>query len=28
VAVVVLNEVAAALCKPWLGRIPRLVTSW
>jgi hypothetical protein len=28
VAMVVLNEVAAALCKPWLGRIPRLVTSW
>ena len=25
---VVLNEVAAALCRPWLGRIPRLVRSW
>jgi hypothetical protein len=28
VGIVALNEVAAALCKPWLGRIPRLVTSW
>lgn len=28
VGIVVLNEVAAALCKPWLGRIPRLVRSW
>jgi hypothetical protein len=28
VGMVVLNEVAAALCKPWLGRIPRLVRSW
>jgi hypothetical protein len=25
---VVLNELAAALCRPWLGRIPRLVRSW
>ena len=25
VGIVVLNEVAAALCRPWLGRIPRLV---
>ena len=24
---VVLNEVAAVLCRPWLGRIPRLVRS-
>ena len=28
VGMVVLNEVAAALCRPWLGRIPRLVRSW
>lgn len=28
VAMVVLNEVAAALCRPWLGRMPRLVGSW
>ncbi len=28
VAMVVLNEIAAALCRPWLGRIPRLVRSW
>jgi hypothetical protein len=27
VGIVVLNEVATALCKPWLGRIPRLVRS-
>jgi len=27
VGIVVLNEVAAALCKSWLGRIPRLVRS-
>jgi hypothetical protein len=27
VGMVVLNEVAAALCKSWLGRIPRLVRS-
>jgi hypothetical protein len=27
VGMVVLNEVAAALCKPWLGRTPRLVRS-
>jgi len=25
VGIVVLNEVLAALCRPWLGRIPRLV---
>jgi hypothetical protein len=25
---VVLNELTAALCRPWLGRIPRLVRSW
>jgi hypothetical protein len=25
---VLLNELAAALCRPWLGRIPRLVRSW
>lgn len=28
VGIAVLNEVAAALCRPWLGRIPRLVRSW
>ena len=28
VGMVVLNEVVAALCRPWLGRIPRLVRSW
>ena len=28
VGMVVLNELAAALCRPWLGRIPRLVRSW
>ena len=27
VGMVVLNELAAALCRPWLGRIPRLVRS-
>jgi hypothetical protein len=27
IGMVVLNEVAAALCRPWLGRIPRLVRS-
>jgi hypothetical protein len=27
VGMVVLNEVAAGLCRPWLGRIPRLVRS-
>lgn len=27
VGMVVLNEVAAALCRPWLGRIPRLIKS-
>jgi hypothetical protein len=28
VGMVALNELAAALCRPWLGRIPRLVGSW
>ena len=28
VGLVVLNELAAALCRPWLGRIPRVVRSW
>ena len=28
VGMIVLNELAAALCRPWLGRIPRLVRSW
>lgn len=28
VGMVVFNEIAAALCRPWLGRIPRLVRSW
>lgn len=28
VGMVVLNEVAAALCRTWLGRIPRLARSW
>ena len=28
VGMIVLNEVAAALCRPWLGRIPRLVRAW
>ena len=28
VGMVALNEVAAALCRRWLGRIPRLVRSW
>jgi hypothetical protein len=28
VGIVVLNEVAAVLCRPWLGRIPQLVRSW
>lgn len=28
VGMVLLNEIAAALCRPWLGRIPRLVRSW
>ena len=28
VGMVVLNELAAALCRPWLGRIPRLVRAW
>jgi hypothetical protein len=25
---IALNEILAALCRPWLGRIPRLVGSW
>lgn len=25
---VMLNEAAAGLCRPWLGRMPRLVRSW
>jgi|SRR5688572_30121471 len=25
---VALNEVVAALCRPWLGRIPRFVRAW
>ena len=25
---IALNEVLAALCRPWLGRIPRLARSW
>jgi hypothetical protein len=25
---IALNEVVAAVCRPWLGRIPRLVPSW
>jgi hypothetical protein len=25
---IALNEMLAALCRPWLGRIPRLVRSW
>jgi hypothetical protein len=28
IGIVVLNEVSAALCRPWLGKIPRLVRSW
>ena len=28
VGMVALNEVVAALCRPWLRRIPRLVRSW
>ena len=28
IGMVALNEVVAALCRPWLGRIPRLVRSW
>lgn len=28
VGMIALNEVLAALCRPWLGRIPRLVRSW
>jgi hypothetical protein len=28
IAMVLLNEVVAALCHPWLGRIPRLARSW
>jgi hypothetical protein len=25
---VILNELLAALCRPWLGRIPRLIEAW
>jgi hypothetical protein len=28
IGMVGLNEVVAVLCRPWLGRIPRLVRSW
>ena len=28
VGMIALNELAAAFCRPWLGRIPRLVRSW
>src|SRR5688572_11200340 len=28
VGMIALNEVVAAVCRPWLGRIPRLVPSW
>jgi hypothetical protein len=28
VGMVGLNELAAVVCRPWLGRIPRLVRSW
>lgn len=28
VGLVALNEILAALCRPWLGRIPRLIRSW
>jgi hypothetical protein len=28
VGIVALNEVAVALCKRWLGRMPRLIRSW
>lgn len=28
VGMVLLNEIAAALCRPWLGRIPRLIRSY
>lgn len=28
VGMVLLNEVAAAFCKPWIGMTPRLVRSW
>lgn len=28
IGMVLLNELTAALCRPWLGRIPRLVRSW
>jgi hypothetical protein len=28
VGMIALNEILAALCRPWLGRIPRLVRSW
>lgn len=25
---IALNEILAAVCRPWLGRIPRLIRSW
>lgn len=28
VGLVALNEIVAAVCRPWLGRIPRLVRAW
>jgi hypothetical protein len=28
VGLIALNEILAALCRPWLGHIPRLVRSW
>jgi hypothetical protein len=28
VGMIALNEALAALCRPWLGRIPRFVRSW
>lgn len=28
IGMIALNEVLAAVCRPWLGRVPRLVSSW
>ena len=28
IGMIALNEISAAVCRPWLGRIPRLVRSW
>jgi hypothetical protein len=28
IGMMAMNEILAALCRPWLGRIPRLVRSW